>query len=183
MAKEGRRGLWLALIPVLVLVGLVGALAGGLIWNMANMPEPLVGREAPDFDLPELRDPEARFTRADIAGKTVLVNVWASWCATCVQERGTLVQLDRLGIPVYGFNFRDNREHAIASLARGADPFSAVGFDPHGRTSAEWGAHATPVTFLVDRHGTVRFKQVGPLHPDLLNRHLLPLYRQLESES
>lgn len=183
MANGGRRGLWLALVPVLLLVGLVGALAGGLIWNMANVPEPLVGREVPDFDLPRLHDPDARFTRADLVGKPALVNVWASWCVTCLQERGTLVQLQRMGIPVYGFNFRDTREQAIASLARGADPFSAVGFDPYGRTSAAWGAHATPVTFLVDRHGIVRLKHVGPLHPDLITRQLLPLYRHLEAES
>ena len=183
MAEGRRRGLLLALTPVLVLVVLVAALAGGLFWNIANVPEPLVGRQAPDFDLPRLDDPDVRFTRDDMIGKPVLVNVWASWCATCVQERGTLIQLQRMGIPVYGFNFRDTREQAVASLARGADPFTVVGFDPRGRTSAAWGAHATPVTFLVDRHGTVRFKHVGPLHADLVNRHLLPMYRQLEAET
>ncbi len=174
---------FLTVLPVLVLVGLVGALAGGLVWNIGNVPEPLVGREAPDFDLPQLQNPEARFTRADLLGQPVLVNVWASWCSTCRQERGTLVELDRLGIPVFGLNFRDDRDQALAYLEGAANPFATVGYDPRGRTSAEWGAHATPVTFLVDRHGTVRFKHVGPLHSDLLNRHLIPLYRQLEVES
>lgn len=183
MKKDGRQRFWLALTPVLFLVGLVGALAGGLIWNIMNVPESLVGRQAPDFDLPALRDSDARFTRDDLVGSPALLNIWASWCSTCVQERTTLVQLDRMGIPVYGFNFRDTRDQAIASLARGLDPFSGVGFDHDGRSSAAWGAHATPVTFLVDRHGTVRFKHVGPLHADVVTRQLLPLYRQLEAES
>ena len=183
MTEERTRRSWLIFVPVLALVALVGLLAGALVWNIANVPEPLVGREAPAFDLPQLHDPDARFTRDDLVGRPALVNVWASWCATCVQERGTLVQLERMGIPVYGFNFRDTREQAIDSLARGADPFTVVGFDPMGRASAEWGAHATPVTFLVDRHGMVRFKHVGPLHADLVSRHLLPLYRQLEAET
>ncbi|TVP84141.1 MAG: DsbE family thiol:disulfide interchange protein [Thioalkalivibrio sp.] len=183
MTEEGKRRNWLVFAPVLALVALVGILAGALIWNIANVPEPLVGREAPAFDLPQLHDPDARFTRDDLVGKPVLVNVWASWCATCVQERGTLAQLERMGIPVYGFNFQDTREQAIASLADSEDPFTLVGFDPRGLTSAEWGAHATPVTFLLDRHGMVRFKHVGPLHQDLLRRQLLPLYRQLVSET
>jgi cytochrome c biogenesis protein CcmG, thiol:disulfide interchange protein DsbE len=173
----------LPFLPVLVLVGLVGALAAGLIWNMANVPEPLVGRAAPDFDLQDLRDPEARFTRADLPGEPVLVNVWASWCVTCRQERATLAQLDRMGIPVFGLNFRDDREQALAYLERGGDPFAAIGFDPNGRASAAWGAHATPVTFLLDRNGVVRFKHVGPLHADLIGRQLIPLYRQLVAES
>lgn len=173
----------LPFLPVLVLVALVGALAGGLIWNIGNVPEPLVGREAPEFDLQDLRDPEARFTRADMLGEPVLVNVWASWCSTCRQERRTLVELDRMGIPVFGLNFRDDRDQAVAYLESGRDPFAAVGYDPYGRASADWGAHATPVTFLVDRHGVVRFKHVGPLHADLVNRHLIPLYRQLQAES
>jgi len=173
----------LPLLPVLVLVVLVGALAAGLVWNMANVPEPLVGREAPDFDLQDLRNPEARFTRADVLGEPALVNVWASWCVTCRQERATLAQLGRMGIPVFGLNFRDDREQALAYLERGGDPFAAIGFDPNGRASAAWGAHATPVTFLLDRHGVVRFKHVGPLHADLVGRHLIPLYRQLVAES
>lgn len=173
----------LPFLPVLVLVVLVGALAGGLVWNMLNVPEPLVGREAPAFDLPELRDPEARFVSAEMLGRPALVNVWASWCVTCRQEHQTLVQLDRLGIPVFGLNFRDSREQAVNYLVRGGDPFAAIGYDPNGRVSAQWGVHATPVTFLVDRHGRVRFKHVGPLYPDLVSRELLPLYRALEAES
>lgn len=183
MAEEHKRRGWLVFVPVLALIAVVGLLAGALVWNIVNVPEPLVGREAPAFDLPQLHDPDGRFTRDDLVGKPVLVNVWASWCATCVQERGTLVRLERMGIPLYGINFRDSREQAIASLARGEDPFKMVGFDPRGLTSAEWGAHATPVTFLLDRHGMVRFKHVGPLHADLVGRQLLPLYRQLASET
>ncbi len=183
MTEERRRRGWLVFAPVLALVAVVGVLAGALVWNIMNVPEPLVGREAPAFDLPQLHDADARFTEQDLIGRPVLVNVWASWCATCVAERGTLVELQRMGIPVYGFNFRDTREEALESLGTGPDPFTIVGFDPRGLTSAEWGAHVTPVTFLVDRHGTVRFKHVGQLHADLLNRQLLPLYRQLEAET
>ncbi|AGA31980.1 Cytochrome c-type biogenesis protein CcmG/DsbE, thiol:disulfide oxidoreductase [Thioalkalivibrio nitratireducens DSM 14787] len=173
----------LPFLPVLILIGLVGALAGALVWNIMNVPEPLVGRDAPAFDLPELRNPEARFASTDMLGQPALLNVWASWCVTCRQEHQTLVSLERMGIPVFGLNFRDSREQAVNYLSRGGDPFSAIGFDPNGRVSADWGVHATPVTFLVDRHGQVRFKHVGPLRAELVRRELIPLYRQLEAES
>ncbi|WP_373054377.1 DsbE family thiol:disulfide interchange protein [Thioalkalivibrio sp.] len=173
----------LTFIPVLLLVVLVGALAAGLVWNVVNVPEPLLGREAPDFDLPTLHDPEARLTRADMLGSPALVNVWASWCPTCRQERPTLEGLRRMGVLVFGLNFRDERDQALAYLQRGGDPFHAVGYDPDGRVSGQWGAHATPVTFLVDRNGIVRFKHVGPLRDDVVHRQLIPLYRQLQIES
>lgn len=178
-----RTRMLLIFIPVLLLVVLVGSLAAGLVWNIVNVPEPLVGREAPDFDLQTLHDPEARLARGDMLGAPALVNVWASWCVTCRQEHPTLEALRRMGVPVFGLNFRDDREQALAYLQRGGDPFNAVGYDPDGRVSGQWGAHATPVTFLLDRDGIVRFKHVGPLHDDLVHRQLIPLYRQLQAES
>lgn len=173
----------LPVLPLLVLVLLVGSLATGLFRNIASVPEPLVGRVIPESDLPGLRDADTRFSTAEMLGQPVLVNFWASWCSTCRGEHPTLMQLGRMGIPVFGFNYRDTREQALDYLARAGDPFTAVGYDPTGRISAQWGVHATPVTFLVDRHGRVRFKHVGPLYPELVHARLIPLFRELETES
>lgn len=173
----------LPLLPLLVVVLLVGSLAGGLFRYIANVPEPLVGRMIPESDLPALHDPEQRFLSSDMIGRPSLVNFWASWCSTCRGEHPTLTQLGRIGVPVFGFNYRDSREQALDYLDRAGDPFIAVGYDPNGRTSAEWGVHATPVTMLLDRHGRVRFKHIGPLYPELVHGQLLPLFRELERES
>jgi cytochrome c biogenesis protein CcmG, thiol:disulfide interchange protein DsbE len=170
-------------LPLVAFVALVGLLAVGLSLDPRALPSPLIGREAPSFDLPELRDPETRFTSAEMLGKPALFNVWASWCVTCRQEHPMLAELRRSGVPVYGLNYKDTRSDALRFLARFGDPYDAIGFDESGMVGIDWGVYATPETFLMDRHGMIRFKHIGMITPEIIEQKILPLYRQLEMES
>ncbi len=170
-------------LPLVAFVALVGLLWVGLSLDPRALPSPLIGREAPSFDLPELRDPETRFTSAEMLGKPALFNVWASWCVTCRQEHPMLAELRRAGVPVYGLNYKDTRSDALRFLARFGDPYNAIGFDESGMVGIDWGVYATPETFLMDRHGMIRFKHIGMITPDIIEQKILPLYRQLEMES
>ncbi len=170
-------------LPLVAFVALVGLLWVGLSLDPRALPSPLIGREAPSFDLPELRDPETRFTSAEMLGKPALFNVWASWCVTCRQEHPMLAELRRVGVPVYGLNYKDTRSDALRFLARFGDPYNAIGFDESGMVGIDWGVYATPETFLMDRHGMIRFKHIGMITPDIIEQKILPLYRQLEMES
>lgn len=171
------------LLPLLAFFALVGLLFVGLSLDPRALPSPLVGKEAPDFDLPELREPEVRFARDDMLGKPALFNVWASWCVTCRQEHPMLAQLRRAGVPVYGLNYKDTRSDALRFLARYGDPYSAIGFDESGMVGIDYGVYATPETFLIDRHGMIRFKHIGMITPEIIETKILPLYRQLEAET
>jgi cytochrome c biogenesis protein CcmG, thiol:disulfide interchange protein DsbE len=171
------------LIPLFAFFALVGVLWVGLSLDPRALPSPLVGKEAPDFDLPQLRDPDARLARADMLGKPALFNVWASWCVTCRQEHPMLAQLRNSGVPVYGLNYKDTRSDALRFLARYGDPYQAIAFDEAGMVGIDYGVYATPETFLIDRHGMIRFKHIGMITPDIIENKILPLYRQLEAES
>ncbi|HSM26733.1 MAG TPA: DsbE family thiol:disulfide interchange protein, partial [Thioalkalivibrio sp.] len=120
---------------------------------------------------------------AEMLGKPALFNVWASWCVTCRQEHPMLAELRRSGVPVYGLNYKDTRSDALRFLARFGDPYDAIGFDETGMVGIDWGVYATPETFLMDRHGTIRFKHIGMITPEIIEQKILPLYRQLEMES
>jgi cytochrome c biogenesis protein CcmG/thiol:disulfide interchange protein DsbE len=170
-------------LPLVAFFALVGLLWVGLSLDPRALPSPLIGREAPSFDLPELRDPETRFTSAEMLGKPALFNVWASWCVTCRQEHPMLADLRRSGVPIYGLNYKDTRSDALRFLARFGDPYDAIGFDESGMVGIDWGVYATPETFLLDRHGMIRFKHIGMITPDIIEQKILPLYRQLEMES
>ena len=170
-------------LPLVAFVALVGLLAVGLSLDPRALPSPLIGREAPTFDLPELREPDTRFTSAEMLGKPALFNVWAPWCVPCRQEHPMLADLRRSGVPIYGLNYKDTRSDALRFLARYGDPYDAIGFDESGMVGIDWGVYATPETFLMDRHGMIRFKHIGMITPEIIEEKILPLYRQLEMES
>lgn len=170
-------------LPLFAFIALVGLLWVGLSLDPRAIPSPLVGRDAPAFDLPELREPETRFAHTDMLGKPALFNVWASWCVTCRHEHPMLAELRRMGVPVYGLNYKDTRSDALRFLAQFGDPYNAVGFDESGLVGIDWGVYATPESFLLDRHGIIRFKHIGMITPEVIETKILPLYRQLEAES
>ncbi|MFL5202869.1 MAG: DsbE family thiol:disulfide interchange protein, partial [Microvirga sp.] len=93
--------------------------------------------------------------------------VWASWCAPCRQEHPLLVELARdPSIRVVGINQRDNPDNARRFLGALGNPYSAVGVDPNGRASIDWGVYGVPETFIVGPDGTIRHKHIGPLTPE-----------------
>jgi cytochrome c biogenesis protein CcmG/thiol:disulfide interchange protein DsbE len=83
------------LIPLVIFVALGSFLYVGLGLNPTIVPSPLVGKPAPQFQLPQLRDSQSRFSAAQMQGQVWLLNVWASWCVSCRQEHPVLMQLAR----------------------------------------------------------------------------------------
>jgi cytochrome c biogenesis protein CcmG/thiol:disulfide interchange protein DsbE len=94
-----------------------------------------------------------------------------------------LAELSNNGVPVYGLNYKDTRSDALRFLARYGDPYQAIAFDEAGMVGIDYGVYATPESFLIDRHGMIRFKHIGMITPDIIENKILPLYRQLEAES
>ena len=113
-------------------------------------------------------------------GKVWLLNVWASWCVSCREEHPVLVQLSRTGaVPIYGLNWKDQRDDAISWLTELGNPYVLSVSDSEGRVAIDYGVYGAPETYLIDKNGVIRFKQIGPIDQDTLDKKILPLVKQL----
>ena len=167
-------------IPLVLFILLVGFLAVGLRHDPHEVPSPLIDKPAPAFQLAQLRDPTQTFSAADMHGKVWLLNVWASWCVTCRDEHPLLLQYARSGaLPIYGLNYKDKREDALSWLGELGDPYVLSVSDTDGRVGIDYGVYGAPETYLIDRNGVIRFKQIGPVTPDIWQDKILPLAQKL----
>ena len=172
-----KRFLW----PLAIFLLIVGFLAAGLQLNPREVPSPLIGKPAPAFELPVLHQPDKRFVPGDMRGQVWLLNVWASWCASCRDEHPLLVELSRRReLPILGLNYKDKGEEATAWLKRYGDPYQLSVVDADGRIGIDYGVYGVPETYLIDAAGVIRFKQIGPLTAEVLEAKLLPLARSLK---
>ena len=172
------------LIPLALFIALAIFLGIGLTRDPKLVPSPLIDKPAPAFELSRLYEPEQTFSDKAFIGKVSIFNVWASWCAACRQEHPFLMKLAKeKAITIYGLNYKDTREDAKRWLRQyGGNPYTAIAYDDTGRTGMDWGVYGVPETFLIDKKGMVRYKHVGPLHPQVWQEQLIPLIQKLRAE-
>ncbi len=159
-------------VPLGVFVVLAGLLYAGFFLNDPHdLPSALIGKPFPAFDLPALGTAEtaaARHDAADLQGRVVLVNVWATWCPTCRAEHDELIRIHReSGVPIVGINYKDDAAKARVWLARYGDPYEYNIVDRDGTLGVDLGVYGAPETFLVDASGIIVYKRVGEV-----NRHI-----------
>ena len=170
------------LLPLAVFLVMAGFLAVGLNRDPREVPSPLIDKPAPAFKLPRLDAPEQMISTQDLRGQVWLLNVWASWCVACRQEHPLLVDLARAGtVKVYGLNYKDKREDAIGMLRKTGDPYVKSVSDTEGLVGIDYGVYGVPETFVIDKQGVIRYKQIGPITPEALRDTLLPLIQKLEA--
>jgi len=168
------------LLPLAIFLVMVVFLWRGLFLNPREVPSPLIGKQVPAFSVPLLADPTQTLSASDLRGKVYLLNVWGSWCVSCREEHPVLVELAKRGaIPIYGLNWKDKREDAIAWLERYGDPYIGSGVDRDGRVAINFGVYGAPETYLIDRQGVIRFKQTGPLTWPIIEQKIMPLVAKL----
>jgi len=171
------------LIPLGIFVVVVGFLAVGLTLNPRELPSPLVGRPAPDFSLPQLQDQGKMISSNDLKGKVWLLNFWASWCGGCKEEHPVLIHLAQSGaVPIYGMDYKDQRNEALTWLREWGNPYQVVAVDESGRVGINYGVYGVPETYVMDKAGVIRYKQIGPLRDDILQGKILPLVRELQNQ-
>ena len=159
---------------------LVAVLAIGLTRDPSRVSSPLIGHPVPDFRVERLAAPEQFFDSAQLRGEWSLLNVWASWCATCLEEHALLMRLSGQ-IALYGINHRDARADARQWLQTHGNPYRASVFDERGDVGIDLGVYKVPETFLIDADGIVRYKHIGALSEDAWRGELLPRIRGLRS--
>ncbi|MXQ13477.1 DsbE family thiol:disulfide interchange protein [Microvirga makkahensis] len=166
------------ILPLVIFLAIVaGLFIPGLMpgRDPSQLPSALLNKPVPTFDLAPLEGltadgkPVPGFSNEDLKGRITIVNVWASWCAPCRQEHPLLMELAKdPSVRLVGINQKDDPDNARRFLGALGNPFSAVGVDPNGRASIDWGVYGVPETFIVGPDGTIRHKHIGPLTPDNL---------------
>ena len=168
-------------LPLAVFAIIVAFLFVGLFRDPREVPSPLIGKPAPSFSLTELHKPDQRLTSADMRGQVWLLNVWASWCVSCREEHPLLVALAKANVvPVIGLAYKDDPADGRKWLASNGDPYKTSIVDRDGRVGIDFGVYGVPETFVIDKSGIIRYKQIGPLTADALDTTILPLVRKLQ---
>jgi len=171
------------LIPLVLFLALAIFLAIGLTRDPHELTSVLINQPAPAFRLPELKAAGKTISNEDMRGKVWLLNVWASWCVACREEHPWLIKYAQSGaVPIYGLNYKDRREDAIAWLEELGDPYTANAVDFDGRTGIDYGVYGAPETYVIDQGGMIRMKHVGPITPDVWSEKILPVVQQLNRQ-
>ena len=161
-------------LPLLILLALGAVLWFGLEQGPAGAGGGRVGVALPDFSLPALDDGRL-LGREQLPAGPLLLNLWASWCHSCLIEHPQLTRIAATGISVIGINYRDRREDALAWLERAGDPYRLNIADRDGRLALELGATGAPETWLVDASGSIRLHHLGVLDQRVWQQQFLPL--------
>jgi len=172
------------LIPLFAFVVLALFLFAGLSLNPRQVPSPLIDKPAPEFKLYSLHEPDKLFSSKDNLGKVWLLNVWASWCVACRDEHPLLVQLANSGVvPIFGLNYKDEDATAKKWLKHFGDPYTASIVDPDGSVGIDYGVYGVPETYVIDKQGIIRHKQIGPVTADSLQNTIIPLVVELQGRT
>ena len=169
----------LFIVPAAVFVVIASFLALGLTSDPSEVPSVLTGKAVPPFDLPPLEGRAEGLARTDLRpGEISVLNIFASWCVPCRSEHPQLAEIGELkGVALYGINYKDQPEDALAWLDELGDPYRRIGADRDGRAGIDLGVYGVPETFFVGPDGTIRHKHIGPImpeHMDDLREHLSP---------
>jgi cytochrome c biogenesis protein CcmG/thiol:disulfide interchange protein DsbE len=109
--------------------------------------------------------------------------VFASWCIACGEEHPVLMSQGKsIGVPVIGYNYKDAAEDAKDWLSKHGNPYDMVIVDREGRTAIDFGVYGAPESFLVDGKGVIRYKRIGPLTPEVIEKELKPAIAALAKE-
>ena len=169
-------------LPLGIFVLIVGLLGYGLRLDPKKVPSPLIDKPAPAFSLARLHAPQRQISNNDLLGEVWVLNVWASWCVACRAEHEFISLLAQLNLTkVIGLNYKDNPGDGKNWLRQWGDPYSASLMDTDGRVGIDWGVYGVPETFIVDKKGTIKYKYIGPINLEVLEKEIVPLLRELLS--
>ena len=122
------------------------------------------GDQAPDFTLPSIYADQPDIALADLAGKAVYVDFWASWCAPCL-----------ISLPMYNEMYHKYKDRGLEIIAINVDSPAEEGLyfledtpldflipaDPEGMTSELFSVIGMPTSFLIAPDGTVELVHMG----------------------
>jgi len=170
-------------IPVFIFIGLAIFLYGGLGKDPQELPSVVVGKSFPQFELRTLdSNLSDTVTNNDLLGEPYLVNVWATWCVTCLVEHPYLYNLSQNGVKIVGINYKDNSDAAIKWLDKYKNPYAITLFDDKGRLGFDLGVTGAPETFLVNAKGEIVYRHIGVVDESVWTQHFAPAFNLDETK-
>ena len=169
---------WAAFLPIILFAALAGVFAFQLYEgkNSADLPSALIGKPAPQTDLPSLDGASTGLKSADFMGRVTVLNVFASWCVPCREEHPVLMELAKdKRFTLAGLNYKDKPENALRFIADNGNPYAIIGADTSGRAGIDWGVYGVPETYVIGKDGAILYKHVGPLDAEAVRVEILPM--------
>jgi len=164
-------------LPLILFALLVVVLGIGIRQSPEKdlIPSPLIGKQAPQFSLPNLIDPGQRVSSTQLRGHWYLFNVWGTWCGSCRLEQPMLLKIKQSGlIPLVGLDWKDDDSDALSFLKAEGDPYETIAVDHDGSEAIMWGVYGAPETFLINPQGIVVRKFIGPITEQDWQQQILP---------
>lgn len=169
------------LLPLVAFAVLAAFLLRGLWLKPREVPSPLVGKPAPQFERPKLAATGEIFTSKEMLGQVWILNVWASWCMPCREEHPLWNKFAQSKqVALVGLNYKDEDKNASRWLRDLGNPYTFSVIDSDGRVGIDFGVYGVPETFVIDKAGVIKFKQIGPITSEVLQRDIVPLLKKLE---
>lgn len=169
-------------VPLVIFLAIGALFYGSLGKNPEEMPSALIGKPLPTFTLKELHSNQT-ITNADLDGEMFLLNVWATWCRTCLYEHPHLLKLsDSKQIKIIGVNYKDESDKAKQWLKKLKNPYTLNLVDDEGTFGLDLGVYGAPETYLIDSKGVVRYRYAGEFNDQVWVDRFLPLIQQLNVE-
>lgn len=97
---------------------------------------------------------------SDFRGAPVLVHFWASWCGICKLEQQSIQNLSEQ-YQVLTIAFQSGDRTAVQAYLQEQQLSFPVLVDAEGSLAKRFGVNAVPATFIIDKHGMIRFTEVG----------------------
>jgi cytochrome c biogenesis protein CcmG, thiol:disulfide interchange protein DsbE len=176
LRRLGLRHLVIAALVPIFLLALLGAI---VLTRLPPSTPTAIGSVAPDFSLADLDG--TPISLADLRGRPVIVNFWASWCGPCVEEFPLLREAAERhaadGLVVVGIVWRDRSEAARDFMTRNGATWAAA-MDPGERVAADYGILGPPETYFIGRDGTIVARQIGQISAASLDEKLAAIIEE-----
>lgn len=167
-------------IPLIIFLAIGALFYGALDDNPEEMPSALIGKPLPNFALKALESEEI-ITNQLLSGEPFLLNIWATWCKTCLYEHPHLLKLaNSQQIKIVGVNYKDDTQKAKQWLQKLQNPYTVNIVDSEGTLGLDLGVYGAPETYLVDRNGIVRYRFAGEFNEEVWVNKFLPLIQQFK---
>lgn len=171
--KKSQIRIWF-LIPLIIFAAVMVMLYFRLGQPTEIVTNTALERPVPAFELPLLSDTSRIMTNDNLPDQPFLLNVWGSWCPTCIIEHPFLMQLEERGVNLVGVNYKDDIGDALSYLNRGGDPFLMSVQDLSGQFALDLGLTGAPETFVVDGKGVIRQHIIGEVNESNWQSRITP---------
>jgi cytochrome c biogenesis protein CcmG, thiol:disulfide interchange protein DsbE len=161
-----RRAMWRFASPVLMFFAWAALPAGAAedSARILDLIKPNRQQQAKDFNVGTLEGGKLRL--ADLKGKVVFLNLWATWCGPCMEEMPAMERLWQRykdqGLVVIALSMDSAGAKVVKPFIEHTKFTYRVALDPKMEVAQLYGARSVPSTFIIDRGGVLRAIALGP---------------------